>query len=80
MDSEPEKVEEQGISFYEGNLQDVFEKAKSENKLVFVDCYTTWCGPCKVSIPHLTDLAKKFKGKANFIGVSINEGTDDYQK
>lgn len=46
--SETEKVEEQGISFYEGGLQDAFEKAKSENKLVFVDCYTTWCGPCKM--------------------------------
>lgn len=22
-------------------------KAKAENKLVFMDCYTSWCGPCK---------------------------------
>jgi thioredoxin-related protein len=26
---------------------ELLKKAKSENKLVFVDCYTTWCGPCK---------------------------------
>ncbi len=38
----------QGIAFFEGNLRDAFEKAKTENKLVFVDCYTTWCGPCKM--------------------------------
>ncbi|MEN9521944.1 MAG: hypothetical protein RL065_321 [Bacteroidota bacterium] len=26
---------------------EVLEKAKKENKKVFVDCFTTWCGPCK---------------------------------
>ena len=25
----------------------VLEQAKKENKLIFMDCYTTWCGPCK---------------------------------
>jgi thiol-disulfide isomerase/thioredoxin len=22
-------------------------KAKAENKYIFIDCFTTWCGPCK---------------------------------
>src|SRR5689334_13332915 len=39
-----------------------------------VEFWATWCGPCKVSIPHLTELAKKYKGKVTFTGVSINEG------
>lgn len=26
----------------------VVEKAKKENKLIFIDCYTSWCGPCKM--------------------------------
>jgi thiol-disulfide isomerase/thioredoxin len=43
-----------------------------------VEFWATWCGPCKVSIPHLTDLAKKYKGKVTFTGVSINEGADNY--
>ena len=38
---------EQGVTFFEGTLQAGLEKAKTENKLIFVDCYTTWCGPCK---------------------------------
>ncbi|PKP18432.1 MAG: hypothetical protein CVU05_13530 [Bacteroidetes bacterium HGW-Bacteroidetes-21] len=37
----------QGIEFFQGNLNEVFAKAKKENKFVFIDCYTTWCGPCK---------------------------------
>ncbi|MBO9570992.1 MAG: DUF255 domain-containing protein [Chitinophagaceae bacterium] len=27
--------------------KEVLKEAKAENKYIFVDCYTTWCGPCK---------------------------------
>jgi thioredoxin-related protein len=35
---------------FQNNLtwQQVKQKAKDENKYIFIDCYTTWCGPCKV--------------------------------
>ena len=46
--TEPETPSNQGIAFFEGTLQEGLDKAKTENKLLFVDCYTTWCGPCKV--------------------------------
>ena len=36
-----------GIVFFKGSLKDAKAKAKKENKLIFIDCYTTWCGPCK---------------------------------
>jgi len=37
-----------GISFQQGGFQDMLDKAKAENKLIFMDVYTTWCGPCKM--------------------------------
>ncbi len=37
----------QGIRFTEGNWKEVLEMAGREGKLVFVDCYTDWCQPCR---------------------------------
>ncbi len=37
----------QGIVFFEGNISSLKEEARKQNKLIFIDCYTTWCGPCK---------------------------------
>ncbi len=42
-----------------------------------VEFWATWCGPCKVSIPHLTELAHKYKGKVDFTGVSVWENGAD---
>ena len=36
-----------GVNFEHLNFREALEKAKSEHKYVFVDCYTSWCGPCK---------------------------------
>lgn len=38
-----------GINFmpHDALLKDAVAKAKAENKMVFLDCYTSWCGPCK---------------------------------
>lgn len=37
----------QGIEFFHGTYEQACEKAKKENKNIFIDVYTTWCGPCK---------------------------------
>ncbi|HVU64861.1 MAG TPA: TlpA disulfide reductase family protein [Phycisphaerales bacterium] len=42
-----------------------FEKGK----VYVVEFWATWCGPCKASMPHITDLQKQYKGKVTFIGV-----------
>ena len=44
---------------------------KDGKNIYVVEFWATWCGPCKVSIPHLTELQKKLKDKrVVFVGVS----------
>lgn len=37
----------QGVSFNKSSWDEILETAQKENKFIFVDAYTTWCGPCK---------------------------------
>ncbi|MFA5714027.1 MAG: thioredoxin family protein [Bacteroidales bacterium] len=42
------QVMAQGINFdTKSTWQQLLETAKNNNKLIFLDCYTDWCGPCK---------------------------------
>lgn len=43
----PFNISAQGIEFFEGDFKEAKELAQKQDKLIFVDCYTTWCGPCK---------------------------------
>jgi thiol-disulfide isomerase/thioredoxin len=36
----------QGIKFFKGSLAEAKAEAGKQHKLIFVDCYATWCGPC----------------------------------
>lgn len=51
-------------------------KSFEKGKVYVVEFWATWCGPCKTSIPHLTDLAHKYKDKVTFTGVSVFETQD----
>lgn len=59
--------------FVKGNKLAGFDKGKT----YVVEFWATWCGPCKKSIPHITELASKYKGKVDFYGVSVWEEKKD---
>ena len=64
---------EEGIQFFTGTWQQALDKAKKENKYIFLDAYASWCGPCKMM------KNKTFSDKAvgdfynkNFICIAID--------
>ena len=42
----------------------------ARGKVVVVDFWATWCGPCVASIPHTNDLAEKFRDDVVIVGIS----------
>ena len=53
------------------------DASKYKGKVVIVDFWASWCEPCKVELPALNKLHKKYKGKVVVIGVNVDEKIDD---
>lgn len=46
-------------------------------KYVYIDVWATWCGPCKMEIPHLIKLEKELHGKnITFVSLSLDDQKD----
>ncbi|WP_159520664.1 thioredoxin family protein [Sunxiuqinia indica] len=67
----------QGIEFEHGTFAEALAKAKAENKMVFMDCYTTWCGPCKVlskEVFPLKEVGDYFNPRFVSIKIDMEKG------
>ncbi|MDB5283204.1 MAG: hypothetical protein JWO06_2279 [Bacteroidota bacterium] len=62
-----------GINFYQGTYKQALEEAKKQNKLIFIDAYASWCGPCKLLAKStFTDKNVAEYFNEHFINLSVD--------
>jgi thioredoxin 1 len=71
--SSQEPVANPGIHFFEGTWQEAVQKSVKENKLIFLDLSTSWCGWCKKMKQNT--YSQKMTGdffNAHFINIELD--------
>ncbi|CZT42316.1 related to thioredoxin [Rhynchosporium secalis] len=56
-----------------------FTAALKDHEIVIVDCFATWCGPCKVIAPQVVKYSDEYTG-AHFIKLDVDEVPDVAQE
>lgn len=68
-----EMINEQAPLFKLANLEDnQFSLDELKGKIVIIDFWATWCGPCKSSFPGLKKIVKKYSGNKDVVFLFIN--------
>ena len=58
------------------DLKAMIADAEKENKLLIVDFYATWCGPCRRIAPIITEMAEEMKDMCTFAKVDCDKAQD----
>ena len=51
--------------------------AESKGKVVLVNFWATWCGPCRAEVPDLVELQNKYKDRLQILGLVVDDDDSD---
>ena len=53
-----------------------FEELLASGKPVVVDFWATWCGPCKMLAPTVSEIADEYEGKVKVCTLDVDQAMD----
>ena len=57
-----------------------YEEIAATDKLILIDFWAQWCGPCRMLSPTIDDLANEYEGKAVIGKVDVDDNPDIAEK
>jgi thiol-disulfide isomerase/thioredoxin len=60
-----------------GNEEWLSDKKDTENKVIVLDFWATWCGPCRAASPMLEEIQREFEGKLEVLAIG---GSNDDER
>ncbi len=58
------------------NLQDLLNK----KGYTLIDCWASWCGPCRRTIPKLKEMSKTYANRLKLVSISCDQNEADWRK
>lgn len=62
------------------NSESFYREIKETNKLIVVDFFAVWCGPCKMLTPIFESLNDEFGAEVSFVKIDIDNNLDIVRK
>ena len=65
-------IENFTFTTYDGTTYDLYETLK-EKKMVLINLWATWCGPCRSEFPYMTEAYEEYKDDIEIFALSVEE-------
>ncbi len=69
----------EAVTMADGQIEHL-QNLLNENGLTLIDCWASWCGPCRRAVPELKKINRRYGGQLKIVSVSCDRNEQDWRK